>query len=89
MATCQSCGLEIGRDCFNQQECAEITRAMCNDFVHLQDTVQHLRELCSRRYAAIEAILEALQDRYDGAPDSTTLWMGQHIDDLKAAIGEA
>jgi hypothetical protein len=39
--------------------------------------------------ATMQAILEALQDRYDGAPDSTTLWMGQHIDDLKAAIGEA
>jgi hypothetical protein len=48
-----------------------------------------LIESAPTMYAAIESILEALQDRYDGAPDSTTLWMGQHIDDLKAAIGEA
>lgn len=28
MATCDSCGGDIGRECFNPQECAEITRQM-------------------------------------------------------------
>lgn len=35
---------------------------------------------------AAEAILEELQDRYDGAPDSRTLWMGSHIAALEAGL---
>lgn len=31
---------------------------------------------------AVECLLEDLNDRYDGCPDSKTLWMGRHIDTL-------
>lgn len=31
-------------------------------------------------------VLDELNDRYDGAPDSTTLWMGRHIEALTAAL---
>lgn len=30
MKTCQSCGGVLGRDCFNEIECAQITHAMSN-----------------------------------------------------------
>ena len=35
---------------------------------------------------ACQSILDELEDRYDGATDSKTLWMGEHIDQIKAAI---
>lgn len=35
---------------------------------------------------AAAAILEELQDRYDGATDSRTLWMGCHISALEAGL---
>lgn len=34
---------------------------------------------------AIDDILTELIDRYDGAPDSPTRWMGSHIQALEAA----
>ena len=39
--------------------------------------------------AAAEAIYEELDDQYDGAPDSTTLWMGRHLDALRDALAKA
>ena len=39
--------------------------------------------------AALESIHEELTDRYDGAPDSKTLWMGRHIDAISSAIAKA
>ena len=35
---------------------------------------------------AAQAILDELAERYDGAPDSGVLWMGQHMADLEAAL---
>lgn len=32
------------------------------------------------------AIFNELDGRYDGAPDSRTLWMGEHLDRLRRAI---
>jgi hypothetical protein len=37
------------------------------------------------RRAAL-AILDELEDRYDGAPDSDVLWMGDHIRELREAL---
>lgn len=36
MSTCQFCGGVIGRDCFNPQECGEITRDMASRYQHAQ-----------------------------------------------------
>lgn len=35
---------------------------------------------------AAQGILDEMEDRYDGAPDSTTLWMGNHMRELEGAI---
>jgi len=40
----------------------------------------------SRLELAAEQILNELADRYDGATDSTTLWMGEHITRLQALL---
>lgn len=40
----------------------------------------------SELISVAEAIRNELDDRYDGAPDSTTRWMGSHIFDLNKAI---
>lgn len=45
MATCDSCGGVLGRDCFNPQECAEITRQMDeNERGSLEERVARLEE---------------------------------------------
>lgn len=45
MATCSSCGGVLGRDCFNPQECAEITQQMEHQAnVSLEQRVQYLEE---------------------------------------------
>lgn len=50
----------------------------------------------ARLIAAAPEMLEAsreifleLDGRYDGAPDSRTLWMGEHLTRLRAAIAKA
>lgn len=51
MSTCQACGGVIGRDCFNPQECMDITRDMADrysaaerDSHSLRGELQHLRD---------------------------------------------
>lgn len=39
--------------------------------------------------AELRETLEALEVRYDGAPDSSTRWMGHRIARLEAAIAKA
>jgi hypothetical protein len=39
--------------------------------------------------AVCKETLDQMEDRYDGAPDSPTLWMGRHIDRLRAVIARA
>ena len=39
--------------------------------------------------SACRDVLEALDDRYDGAADSKYLWAGRHIDALRNAIANA
>ena len=59
-------------------------------------TMRELRE-AQTKVAALEAKLaalkdvlqevrEALEDRYDGAPDSRTLWMGSHLNAIENAL---
>ena len=38
---------------------------------------------------ACRGILDDLYEHYDGAPDSRTLWMSRHIQDLNTAIAKA
>ena len=40
-------------------------------------------------YAALRAIFDELNDRYDGAPDSRVLWMGEHITRIQRALAKA
>ena len=39
------------------------------------------REICqaARMHQVIRDVLDAMEDHYDGAPDSSNLWMAEHI----------
>jgi hypothetical protein len=39
--------------------------------------------------AACKTLFEELTMRFDGAPDSRTRWMGEHVERLRAAIAKA
>ena len=54
------------------QYAANIIKAIATDLLELRK--------------ASNAVLVEMEEKYDGAPDSTTLWMGQHIDRLTAAL---
>jgi hypothetical protein len=40
-------------------------------------------------YEALNEIFNELDGRYDGAPDSRVLWMGEHITRIRAALAKA
>ena len=40
-------------------------------------------------YEALNEIFNELDGRYDGAPDSRVLWMGEHITHIRAALAKA
>lgn len=54
-----------------------------------QDTKREWREMnakLDRIENVIGPLLDELEDRYDGAPDSPTRWMGAYITALRNAI---
>jgi hypothetical protein len=67
---------------------------MCCRGVKAEDEAQH--EANARLIAAapdllqvLESIRDEMEDYYDGAPDSPTLWMGLHIKRATEAIAKA
>lgn len=52
----------------------------------LTETVDKLLTRQRRFEAVCQAVLDDLNARYDGAPDSSTLWMGSLIRDLEAVL---
>lgn len=45
MATCNSCGGVVGKDCFNPEECAWITQQMAVNMQHQQGRSEQIEEL--------------------------------------------
>lgn len=62
MATCNSCGGVLGRDCFNPQECAEISFSVEQNLRHQAETEgEHLKrrvEDLENRLQAVEMLLQ-------------------------------
>jgi hypothetical protein len=48
MSMCHGCGGVIGRDCFNPQECEEITRSMANQYSQASQEIAELLAECDR-----------------------------------------
>jgi dihydrodipicolinate synthase/N-acetylneuraminate lyase len=48
MSMCHGCGGAIGRDCFNPQECEEITRSMANQYSQASQEIAELLAECDR-----------------------------------------
>jgi hypothetical protein len=51
----------------------------------VDELVAEVRRLRRLQSAAAD-VLNELEDRYDGAPDSPELWMGEHIERLAALV---
>lgn len=49
---------------------------------------QRIEDLKKEKRAVLEPLLEDLEDRYDGAPDSETKWMAGHITAIRKALGK-
>jgi hypothetical protein len=49
----------------------------------------HLIAAAPDLYEALKAVYLELDGRYDGAPDSRVLWMGEHITRISAALAKA
>jgi hypothetical protein len=49
----------------------------------------HLIAAAPTMFEALQAIFEDLDGRYDGAPNSPTLWMGEHITRIAQALKAA
>lgn len=56
------------------------------DLMAAAERIDKLERERARLAVAAAALLEELEDRYDGAPDSGTRWMGLHIEQLSAAL---
>ncbi len=52
----------------------------------LSCTIDHQMQFMADIKTACTAVLDDLDDRYDGCPDSRTLWMGEHITRLRALL---
>jgi len=48
MSMCHGCGGVIGRDCFNPQECEQITRSMANQYSQASQEIAELLAECDR-----------------------------------------
>lgn len=62
MTTCQACGGVIGRDCFNPQECMEITRDMADRYSTAEFLSDGLRGEISNLRDRIEGMNELFAD---------------------------
>lgn len=79
MATCNSCGGAIGRDCFNPPECAEITRQMAYNG---RQELEHQVRLLEWRAKRAEDFL----DGYSAAPTAAKSVLAGEYDHEFAAI---
>lgn len=52
-------------------------------------TQQMKRDAAEEMYAALKAIYEELDNRYDGAEDSRTKWMAEYLPWLRDALAKA
>lgn len=62
MSTCQACGGVIGRDCFNPQECMDITRDMADRYSVAEFEKDGLRGEISNLRDRIEGMNELFAD---------------------------
>jgi len=53
MSVCHGCGGMVGRDCFNPQECEEITRSMADQFPQASQEVAELFAECDKLKAEV------------------------------------
>lgn len=87
MSVCQSCGGIIGRDCFNPQECAEITHAM-----NQQQAIECGRYEAMRETASLMERLDKLEKHWRNmashyvAGDIRGLLTSELADAMRAAI---
>jgi len=97
MSTCPSCGGVIGLDCFNPQECAEITGQMmqqtqaCPTCCELQAEIERLRsELADRdKFVANDVrYCESRARRAAGVASNDTRSFGQLMDVVDEKIRE-
>ena len=70
MSMCQSCGGVIGRDCFNPQECMEITRQQAVAF-ESQGDIRGELEYLRARVKELEDLMWKI--RGDGTSSPTTV----------------
>jgi hypothetical protein len=59
MATCSSCGGTLGRDCFNPEECALITREQAQEGENLHDAATQLLAERDQLRQQVEKLEEA------------------------------
>jgi hypothetical protein len=65
MATCQSCGGVIGRDCFNPEECAWITQQQANQCEAARYSAEEAHHNLQQLKAEIAAYADALEREVD------------------------
>lgn len=53
---------------------------------HRDEEISALTQQLADAGDALENVLEEFNQRYDGAPDSRVLWMGQHITDIERIL---
>ena len=62
---CHGCGGIVGRDCFNPQECEQITRDMANDSQNLSYEIQvrdnHIKLLEANNEEMLKALINCQQ----------------------------
>lgn len=60
MTVCHGCGGVVGRDCFNPQECEQITRSMADQFPQASQDVAELLAECDKLKAEVERLRKAM-----------------------------
>lgn len=64
---CSGCGGVVGRDCFNPQECVEITRSMADNFEQSNHDVQEIfyhRDRMAKALRLIASLGDTGSDEY-------------------------
>jgi hypothetical protein len=79
MSECHGCGGVIGRDCFNPQECEQITRQMAEEYQRAYNTPPkavnpHADEFDEAEYRLRQDVEEAIEQAADCLHDATSWW---------------
>ncbi len=79
MSTCQSCGGIIGRDCFNPEECAHITRQQEQfDRQNEGQEIQHLKKSLAQKEVENKQLRETIE-KLPKTADGVTLVIGSEV----------